>query len=197
MCVYGMCVYMPFYNSSRRAECLSETVDAIAMLDKIIEQHPHHKVIVGGDLNSELKGYSPFDQHWFNFMSRNKLASCDSQFPLDTITYHHQSLDHKKWNDHFLVSASMIGSDLSNHAVLHDGDNASDHFLIIMSLSVDIQPHPEETIVQSSTSTLKWDKLTNEQRDNFTTHVQLSVEALTLPLVAVECANVDVGTLAV
>ena len=184
-----LCVYMPFYNSSRRAECLSETVDAISMLETIIEQHPHHKVIVGGDLNTELKGNSPFDQHWFNFMSRNKLASCDAQFPPDTITYHHQSLDQKKWNDHFLVSASMIGPDLNNYSVLHDGDNVSDHFPIIMSLSVDIQPHLEETIYQSSKSTLKWDKLTNEQLDNFTTRIQSAVEALPPPPVAIECAN--------
>ena len=52
---------MPFFNSSQRAQCLTETIDVIAMLETIIEAHPHHSVIIGGDWNTELKGNSPFD----------------------------------------------------------------------------------------------------------------------------------------
>ena len=181
---------MPYFNASRRAECLAETVDAISMLDTIIEQHPNHKIIIGGDLNTELKGLSPFDQHWSSFMTRNLLASCDTCFPSDSITYHHVSLDQKKWNDHFLVSASMIGSELSNHAVLEDGDNISDHFPIMMSLSAQIQPTKKETISPDSSPSLKWEKLTKNHRDDFTSRVHNLVDSLPPPPPAVrECVN--------
>ena len=41
-----LCIYMLFYNASRRAECLAETVDAISMCKTIIEQQSHHQVVV-------------------------------------------------------------------------------------------------------------------------------------------------------
>ena len=48
-------IYMPFFNSSRRADCIAESVDAISMLDTIIDHHPNHMVVIGGDFNSVLK----------------------------------------------------------------------------------------------------------------------------------------------
>ena len=35
-----LCTYMPYYNASRRAECLSETTDVLTMLEAIITDHP-------------------------------------------------------------------------------------------------------------------------------------------------------------
>ena len=71
-----ICIYMPFYNSARRAECMAECIDAIEMLDTIIEQHPNHQVIIGGDYNTELKGYSPLNitSTWQN-IGRNVIVT--------------------------------------------------------------------------------------------------------------------------
>ena len=57
-------VYMPFYDTSNREECILETIDAISMMEGIIEDHPHHQIIIGGDLNTELEGNSPFDVYF-------------------------------------------------------------------------------------------------------------------------------------
>ena len=62
-------VYMPFYNASKREECMLETVDALSMMETIIEDHPNHLVILGGDFNSELKNESPFDPLWNDFIT--------------------------------------------------------------------------------------------------------------------------------
>ena len=99
-----ICAYMPFFNSSRRAECISETVDALTMIETLISDHPGHAIIIGADTNTEMKGVSPFDPLWQNLMSRYDLTSCDSMFPHDSVTYRHDSLDQHKWNDHFIVS---------------------------------------------------------------------------------------------
>ena len=107
-----LCVYMPFFNSSRRVECISETIDTITMLEDIIAQHPSHHVIIGGDFNTELIGNSPFDQYWDEFMRKNKLACCDKLYPTNSFTYHHNTLNQKKWNDHFLVRPSLFQSNI-------------------------------------------------------------------------------------
>ena len=82
-----LCIYMPYYNAAQRAECLTETMDAIATLETIIDQHPHHQIIIGGDLNTEMKGISPFDPLWCDLMNKYQLESCDRFFPDSTTTY--------------------------------------------------------------------------------------------------------------
>ena len=65
---------------------------------------------------------------------------CDHLFSPSTITYRHVSLDQNKWNDHFLVSESIMQRGLmSDHKVIEDGGNVSDHLPISMSLSVNKQ----------------------------------------------------------
>ena len=79
-------VYMPFYDASNSEKCLAETQDALSMIDLLIENHPFHLIIIGGDLNTELKGESPFDTLWTEMMTRNALASCSSLFSLPGYT---------------------------------------------------------------------------------------------------------------
>ena len=191
-------VYMPFYDSSNRAECISETIDAISMMEGIIEDHPHHQIIIGGDLNTELEGNSPFDIYWREFVLKYDLECCDSLVhsrsnPNDgghangssaaniddmdggtglgsgsasgsaagsspTYTYHHASLDQKKWNDHFLVSSSIIAA-TRDHQILDDGDNLSDHLPVIMSLAVNCSaPMMGEQNIDTSVpvQSIKW-----------------------------------------
>ena len=57
-------VYMPFFDTNNRTKCMAETTDAMAMVDLIITDHPQHHMVIGGDLNCELSGESPFDQIW-------------------------------------------------------------------------------------------------------------------------------------
>ena len=113
-------IYMPYFNTSRRAECVAETIDAIAMLDTVLEQHPNHLIVIGGDFNSELKGDSPFDTYWRDFIGKNQLAYCSPEFPNDSFTYHHKSLNQKKWINHFLVSPCLLENELSNFSILND-----------------------------------------------------------------------------
>ena len=124
-----------FFDASRREECLVETLDAISMIEMMIDSHPHHSIIIGGDLNCELKGVSPFDAHWDELKTKFDLISCDS-FISDTnaYTYSHDSLGQRKWNDHFLIS-SRLSSLAKNHSILNEGDNPSDHLPLLFTLS--------------------------------------------------------------
>ena len=54
-------VYMPFFDTNNRTICLAETSETVSMIELIINDHPQHHVVIGGDLNCELNGNSPFD----------------------------------------------------------------------------------------------------------------------------------------
>ena len=56
---------------------MAETVDVLLMLEEIISDHPLHKVIIGGDLNTELRGLSPFDPLWMDFLDKYELICCN------------------------------------------------------------------------------------------------------------------------
>ena len=130
-----ICAYMPFFDASNRARCMAETVDAISMVETIIENHPRHKFILGGDLNTELVGASPFDAHWNDLLSKFQLTYCDSRFPSNSTTYRHKTLNQEKWSDHFVVSNTLMTNQrLSNFSILGEGDNQSDHLPILSCL---------------------------------------------------------------
>ena len=75
-----ICAYMPFYCSNKKIQCMTECIDAISMIELLIEEHPNHQVIIGGDLNTELKGASSFDPLWMELISKNRFAYCSNRF---------------------------------------------------------------------------------------------------------------------
>ena len=164
-----ICAYMPFYDSSNRAACLNETADAISMIDTIIEHFPQHSIIIGGDMNTEFKGVSPFDTMWKDLMTKYRLASCDNYFPPDITTYHHQSLGHKKFNDHFIVSQSLLSdAHLSNFSILEEGDNLSDHLPIAMNLALQINGKRFIPTFPTNKPKLKWSKVNDQLKQEYT-----------------------------
>ena len=60
-------IYMPFFDASKRQECIAESVETIAMLEEILADHPLHRFILGGDFNTEFVNNSPFDDLWRDF----------------------------------------------------------------------------------------------------------------------------------
>ena len=70
-------VYMPYLNTSKQEECITDTLDAISMLESIATDHPNHHLIVGGDFNTEFNGNSPFDRLWREFVEKHNLRLCD------------------------------------------------------------------------------------------------------------------------
>ena len=164
-----ICAYMPFFDASNRARCMAETVDAISMVETIIENHPRHKVIIGGDLNTELVGISPFDAHWNALLSKFQLSYCDNWFPSNSTTYRHKTLHQEKWNDHFVVSNTLTTNQrLSNFSILDEGDNQSDHLPIFMELSAEPSSSPTSEKADSQRPTLKWDKISDSLKSSYT-----------------------------
>ena len=100
-------IYMPFFDSSNRTGCLSETVDAISMLEELMADHPVYDFVIGGDFNSEFSGVSPFDNLWKDCISNNNLVCCDrfinnnnnnnnGNNDNNNYTYIHQTLNQTK-----------------------------------------------------------------------------------------------------
>ena len=184
-----ICCYMPFFNSSKRNECIQETLDAISMIELIMEDHPDHQCIIGGDLNTELKGDSPFDNLWNDMMTKKQLASCDKFFAAPQYTYFHESLGQKKFNDHFLISQTLIDQNaVTDHTILDEGDNTSDHLPIMMKVSTQ---HESGIPISESISSpsLKWEKIPHSQRIGYASKLACLIDSCELPASLLQCHN--------
>lgn len=180
-------IYMPFYDASRRQECMAESNETIAMLEEIVADHPQHKLVLGGDFNTEFQNNSPFDNLWREFMEKHDLVCCDRLVDgVDNYTYIHESLNQKKWNDHFLVSSSLVSS-TSHHAILDAGDNPSDHLPIMMKISTDMTKTPLVSNQSSKEPSLKWEKCSQEQKDNYKQRLHELLEGN--PSILTSCSN--------
>jgi hypothetical protein len=161
-------IYLPFLDSSKREKSLQEYTEALSMVESILDDFPLHRIIIGGDFNTELKGRSPYDALLFDLMHKYKLSSCDSitngvngvQY-----TYRHNSLDHTKWNDHFMVSSTLLGS-IKDSKILDDGDNTSDHLPIIFDLpfTTGSVPCQDGDVSSQQPTSLEWEKCTEQQK---------------------------------
>ena len=100
----------------------------------------------------------------------------------NNFTYIHDSLNEKKWLDHFLVS-SPIASSTNGHEIIDVGDNTSDHLPIKLELPCVILAEPAKEAPSKKSSTLKWEKCSEDQK--------LAYSRLVANLL---CQHPDVGT---
>ena len=182
--------YMPYFNASGRNQCINETLDALSVIELLISDHPNHDIIIGGDLNTELKGDSPFDIHWNELMNKNSLRHCDSLVSSIHYTYCHESLNQKKFNDHFVVSESLFHNGrIGNHFILDDGDNPSDHLPLLLTLSLSVpNARPDDAIPQIKT-TINWKRLSVEELSNYSNKLEQLLLVQDAPSFASGCVH--------
>ena len=181
---------MPFFDASKREECMVDTIDTISMIETMIDSHPLHSIIIGGDFNSELKGDSPFDSFWNDLSAKFDLTSCDSfisNTSSTTYTYSHDTLGQRKWNDHFLISR-RLSNHTKEHSILSEGENPSDHFPILFSLSIPLSDASDPPVACGvKPAKLRWDKLTSIQQLPYANRLSNLVEASQWPLSLSRC----------
>ena len=183
-----ICAYMPFYNASRREHCITETIDAISMIELLIEEHPNHHVIIGGDLNTELNGDSPFDRFWLNLITKNSFVYCDNQFLGPQYTYRHETLNQSKFNDHFLISHSLANA-THNHKIIDDGENTSDHLPLVMDISIQTGISTANENTSTHATKKPWRDLSEDELNAYSSAVELRLLSRTTTLGVFACSD--------
>ena len=182
--------YMPFFDTSKREQCMIETVDALSMIELLIEEHPNHEIVIGGDINTELQDNSPFDPFWKDLMSKNSFVHCDRFVSHPQYTYRHDSLNQTKFNDHFIVSQALIDENKTrDHKILDEGDNVSDHLPLLMKLSLDLRPSElmkNDFVFQK---TVNWKKLSDKDLSNYSSRLEEQLLLRRTPLAVASCTG--------
>lgn len=150
-------VYFPCDRSSYDYSASIGSINGF--IEAMIDKCPGYKLIVAGDFNFQCvaddKGFDIFNR----FASDVDLVVCDN---MDSnavgYTYHHESLGHKSFIDHFFVQRELLHR-VNSFTILDDGANLSDHLPIVISLSL-----PPNLRCSNSSSVInmvhefRWDK---------------------------------------
>ena len=185
-----ICAYLPFFNASNRQQCMNETVDAITMIDLLIENHPDHQIVIGGDLNTELKGESPFDPFWRDLMNQNRFTCCDRFVASPLYTYRHDSLQQTKFNDHFIVSQELIDQNMAkNHQILDEGDNNSDHLPLLFEISAQFQSVESVCHQRRESRSLNWKKTSTSDKERYSSKLEELLLRRQEPLAVSSCRH--------
>ena len=95
----------------------------------------------------------------------------------------------KKFNDHFLISQKLIDHKaVSDHAILDEGDNTSDHLPIVMKVSMQFEsgiPIPES----KSAPSLKWEKVSHGHRIKYASQLASLIDSCELPAPLLMCRS--------
>lgn len=86
-------------------------------------------------------------------------------------------------NDHFIVSDSLFDQSLSDHKILDDPDNLSDHKALIITLKTEFENHIPSTEGENVTTKLKWEKLNTTNLENYTTRLHNILDAVPMPTI--------------
>ena len=109
-------------------------------------------------------------------------------FPTNSFTYCHDSLDQRKWHDHFLVSKFLIESDvISNPRIIDDGENISDHKPILMTLKTKVPKNPPAEIPSAPRPKLKWEKINKAAKAIYTQKINERLMSVPPPIYLARC----------
>ena len=130
-------VYFPCKRSVN--ENITILSDIFACVISTLESNPYSTLVLGGDLNCNLKGNSEVSRLILSFIADLNLSCCAK---LNTeingydieFTYNHETLMHKSYLDYFFIDNKLV----SNFVKILDIDdipNFSDHVPILLQLS--------------------------------------------------------------
>ena len=124
-----------------------------------------------------------FDVLWKDLMTKQHLAYCDQYVKSLFYTYRQDSLNQTKFNDHFIVSKSLLEKDIfHDHVILDEGANTSDHLPLLMKMSLQLQTSNSSSIIAPSQKKLDWKKMSDQDKANYASSLEYLLVQRQTPL---------------
>ena len=125
-------VYLPCKSTVDYINLVHDTIDLLDMHLKLINPV---SIVMGGDLNLDLRSRSDICDYIRNFSNDFDLVEC-STIATPSVDYtFHNSLGHRTWIDWFLISNNLSHS-VTSYDILDVEPNLSDHLPIICDIII-------------------------------------------------------------
>lgn len=157
---------------------------SVAMMENNLEN-----IIIAGDLNTDFSClHSTHTKLLLEFLESESMTAgyflpishCDYTF--ESKANHCRSV-----LDHILFSSSLVNY-VTKYAVHHDGDNLSDHSLLVAELNEHMIPTQEKEDV-IHLSKLLWDKASKDAIEMYRSTLDIFLDSIVIPWDAIKCTD--------
>ena len=159
-CIICINVYMPVdnYCKNRVSPEFQDTLDAIELF---VQQCSGKQIIIGGDVNIDVKRGNAHDKYFLDFLERNNLIytpelnDCTVDY-----TYHDPNADCFSCIDHFSVSRSLSNS-VQKVFKCDEPLNPSYHLPLNMDMNIQFYRSHDDEFIKQSHLPISWPKVSD------------------------------------
>ena len=132
-------LYLPCLSNLKKDDHSDMLIDIFDQLIVHMNELNIKQIILGGDLNTDLRRNTPVTKIIVDFANLFTLVECSSvHTPMSAdYTYIHSGLDHRTWIDWFLVSSSLCNS-IVKLDIIEWPLNLSDHLPVSLELKLSV-----------------------------------------------------------
>ena len=164
-----------------------ELLKCISDIKWFLDRFPEHRILIAGDLNTDLSRNTRFANIVRDFFLNYNLMSVWSAFNVDFTFCDHQvrngiNIMSTSCLDHFILHSTSL-NEVSHSQAIHMGDNLSNHEPIFLSITLDTLPRvPNHVIIEGNSDTPRpiWRKATEQHVSNYRHDLKHSLDNLAL-----------------
>ena len=153
-------VYLPCYSP----DSVNIISTLLSEISDIVSMYPNYDIILGGDLNVDLKDNSRTTNIVRNFMANLKLTLVtDVIQPNIDHTYFHETQQHYSFVDYFMFSTHLMSSAVE-FRIMDEVVTLCDHWPIYLNIPLSLSIAPNHTpaakrdpIISNQAPKLRWD----------------------------------------
>jgi len=137
----------------------------LSEIGSILNNYSDCDILLGGDINVDLRASSAASKHIKQFMNEFNLILCNDVVDKHCkYTYFHDSLGHFSYVDFFIVSMNIATSVVS-HTIVHDALCLSDHLPVVVEIDLNncvfpmgVDQSPEINNICDIIEQLRWER---------------------------------------
>lgn len=174
--------YMPYECSDNK----EDFIFYLGMLQDLVESSSCDKIAIIGDWNANIG--SLFGGLMSDFATSNSMLISDvTLLPSDSYTYISEAHNSTSWLDHCVSSSAF--HKLINFCDIGYDYVISDHRPIRLFLDLSILRSEAEQKVENPINTVHWEKVTDDEKRNYTIKSRQLLSQITIPSHLYECKN--------
>ena len=178
-------VYMPYFNANDITNQTTLYSEVLAFVGTVMNDNPHSKFIVLGDMNCNLYLDNPFSNLLNSLIRDHRLVCTYDLNPVFDFSNEYTRCNHKQGSytllDYILISEELI-SFVNSIEILNNALNTSDHLPVKLSLEIDIVSSTPKVTTSSLPSVVDWKRVVGDVRVNYENVMEECLNSISVPI---------------
>ena len=181
-------IYMPVNDNSKKS--IEEAIKVLTEISRLSLEYKGYKIVMGGDFNIDFlrKPITKITEIFIEFLMEESFLSNDDIF--DNISFTFQSNNGLRSTiDHFIFTENFIDY-IKGFKTLYDGNNLSDHFPIVLNISLDnLLKYKNDKYFKQYDNVFNWKSANENDITNYRAILDELLSLINIPEGVLNCHN--------